>query len=306
MRLSRWSFAPIPDLPISGGGGGSGTPSVPASGSAGGQPGAGSPSPAPGSGATDYITPAQLQAFGSSLVEALAGHAQGVERAVDQKFSQWSQRVSAPPGQPQTPARGADPNEPSELLLQLAKGDLKAVDERVVRQLHDTGVVGWLGRQATNAANANEAAAKAAIDNEFGEGSWDKLIRPTVDKTLGDSVAARADPQTFHHALAAAKGQHFTELATRSQTRAKAAEEARAAEEAKMQARYSPWMPGNGVPPGPGSVLDSDDTALLAKVSAKTHGNVPKADEAAKLRDLVWRKGTEGVSMEDMSALFGK
>jgi len=263
----------------------------------------GAPAPAPAApAAPDYASREDLTALRGEL----AGFSEGMVNAVrsmNEQLGSWSQQfqpTSQPaPAKPAAPAAG-DPDE-NGILMRIARGDLSPLDERVVHTLKETGLVSFLATQANNSAAANEASARAAIDTEYGEGTYEKQLKPVVDSLLGKSVSAWANPQTFQNALAAAKGQKLAELFTARGEREKKAAETRAAEESRM--RNAPWMPGNGWAPTQQNVLSEDDGARLRRIVDQT-GHGPKPEEAAKMRDLLWQKGHDGVSMEELAALF--
>jgi len=230
------------------------------------------------------VSRAEMQQFGQALVGAMQGLSQQVARA-------------------QQPAPAvADPRDPgTQILTRVAAGDLSDVDRRVDARLTESGLVGFLGARAAAEAASNEQAVRARVDAEFGAGTYDSELKGIVENQLGESVAARSLPQAWDNALSMAKGQKFGALSTRFTAVQKAASDAAAAAETARNA--APWMPGNGIPPSQSNRLDEGDTLLMQKISGKVGGRVPKAEEAAKLRDLMWRRGADGVSMEDIEEL---
>lgn len=276
----------MPDMPVTPSGGAA-EPQTPA---------AAAPS------APQYVGREELAGFSEQIAKALQTHAE----SINQQVMAWGRAVGAPARQGQTAQPAAAPASASEekgLLMRIAEGDYSGIDQRVIETLKGTGLIDHLATQAQNAAAANEASARAAVDAEFGDGTYEKQLKPIVDRILGDSVTARSNPQTVNNAVAAAKGQRFSELVTARTAKEKAVADARAAEEARIRAQ-SPWMPGNGFLPAAPNTLDEADSARLKRIGEQTGGNVPKPEEAAKLRDLAYRKGVDGVSMEDLAELF--
>lgn len=280
----------MPSVPVTGG-----DPAAPAGG------GATTPAPAPAAIPASEVAGLrdEMANFSQQVVQALQTHAQ----SIDQRFARG--------GQPATPAVPATP-EPaaqSNILMRLAEGDMSGIDQRVIETLRGSGMIDFLASQATSAGEANEAAARAAIDTEFGPGTYEKEIRPLVTGYLTDSQGrvsrtAQANPTTFNNAVAAAKGHKLSQLIAAKATVETAAAAARAAEETRMRAS-APWMPGNGYLPAPGNVLSDEDTATLRRMSEQTGPEAtPKPDQAAKLRDMLWQSGHGGVSISELAALF--
>jgi len=266
---------------------------IPASGATPVQPGAGTATPpAPVSGTPPAEAPvsrADFARFGEAVAASMAGLSQQVARAVAPAAP------VAPPVPPPT-ERG------QQFFTRAAQGDFSDIDRLVDERLQQNGIAGFLGQRAQAEAAQNERTTRERIDAEFGTGTYDAELKAIVEQNLGESVAARSLPQAWDNAVAMAKGTKFATLAEkRAAEQKRVSDAAAAAEAARMNA---PWMPGgNGFAPGPTGQLDESDKALMSKVSGKTGGHVPSHGDAAKIRDLMYRKGADGVTMEEIAAL---
>jgi hypothetical protein len=252
------------------------------------QPGVTPQTPAAATPTPASITPADVD----RLVSALDAHTKSVNSTV----GNWSQQVlkATQPQQPAKPAPAAD----DDALTDIAGKGWAPIDQRVEaavgKVLKDT-LAPYLGAQATDAASANESAARASVDAEFGAGTYDEVFKGRVDELFGDQTASRAIKGQFDRALALVKGEKFSALADK---RASAAAKRDAdAKEAERVARSAPYLPGRGyIPTGMENTLSDDDREKLKAVHRAT-GIGPTEEEAAKLRDML-ASSRGGVSLE--------
>lgn len=237
---------------------------------------------------------------------ALATHAAGVTKTVED----WSKQIIAGlRGQQQQQqqqnqqrqqqqARAADPA--TELIAALAAGDLSPIQnaqsEAARKAVEDAlkPIMPWIQTQVRDAGGAHEAAFRAAVDQRWGEGAFDKIVKPLVDQGFGDNQAARSSRETVDNVVKWAIGEKVDDL-LKHKTAADDTAKAKAEEERKKMPQ--PYLLGNGLQLPDGVSLSAEDAADAARIEAATGETVDRG-RAAKLIGLMAQK-REGISRRD-------
>jgi hypothetical protein len=251
---------------------------------------------APAPATTPAATPAPAAA-----APLTAGDADRLLNAIEG----WSQKViKAIPQAPAAPAKPT-PTSDDDALTSIAAESWRPIERRIeegVTKVIQNTLVPYMGARASDDAAANESAARAAIDAEFGPGAYDSEFKSRVDELFDGQTATRSVRSQFDRAIQLVKGEKFSTLADR---RGKiAADKAAADKEAERVARNAPYMPGGGYRGSPaGEGLSDDDREQLKTVRNAT-GRAPSEEDAVKMRDLVMRSRNGKVSLDDFNETF--
>jgi len=239
----------------------------------------------------------------AELIAALEANQAKTSQAIGQWSEQIVKAVSARPA-PTEPAKPAPKVDPNDDLTALASGDWSPVERRAQaiaeRAMKDT-LGPYFQQELPDRANANETAAREAIDAEFGKGTFDEVIKPGIDSGFGENVAQKAIATQYKNALDVVKGRNFQTLVDRRS--AHQAAQAKAKEEAQAQVK-APFMPGPGFEFVEENELSERDREMVGKMRAARLPNVPDDETLAKLRDLMSSQGTDGVSIEQFNELL--
>lgn len=257
--------------------------------------------PAPTQGALAPAPTTQSSISAADLdrvVAAIDAHTKTVQKTV----GDWSQNVIKA-GTPQAAPKAAAATD-DDALTDIASNGWKPVEgrmEAVVQKVLQNTLVPYMGARANDDASANETAARAAVDAEFGPGTYDSEFKGRVDELFDGQVASRSVRSQFDRALALIKGEKFSTLADR---RSKVTTERdAAAKEAERVARSAPFMPGGGYRNAAGGDSLSDDDREQLKTVRNATGRAPSEEDAVKLRDLVMRS-PRGVKLDDFNEVF--
>lgn len=159
------------------------------------------PSQASGTAAAD-----QLGILLSRALEPMAGAMEQRFAAQDARLNQLADHIARTTAQQPNGAAPAN----RESKIESFVSDPDAYEARITKQATEAAmkaIAPYLRGPANNAQQTTLAAERSSIDSEFGDGSFDKFIKPHIDTALQHMPeAARFDPDALRTSVAALAG----------------------------------------------------------------------------------------------------